>query len=217
MASSDWTRRRFLRTGALGGGLLYLGCGGASSAPDAGVGGDAAVIPDAAIGPDALVPTCGLVTEANIEGPFHTPDSPETSVLLPADMLGTRLSLSGRVYSADCTALAGALLDFWLADDAGAYDEEGFDLRGHQYAGADGAYSLESIIPGHYLNGNTYRPAHIHVKVSAPGFPELTTQLYFEGDPYNAGDPFIRDSLIMPLADTNSGKAAVFDFVLAPS
>jgi protocatechuate 3,4-dioxygenase beta subunit len=218
MTSSDWTRRRFLRTGALGGGLLYLGCGGGSGGPDAGSSlGDAAV-PDARPGPDALIPTCGLVTEPNIEGPFFTPSSPERNVLSPADMQGTRLSLTGRVYSADCTPLAGALLDFWLANDGGDYDNAGFDLRGHQYSDAAGDYWLDTIIPGHYLNGNTFRPAHIHVKAGAPGFPVLTTQLYFEGDPYNDGDPFIRDSLIMPLADgKDGGKAAIFDFVLAPA
>jgi protocatechuate 3,4-dioxygenase beta subunit len=217
MSANDWTRRRFLRTGAYGGGILVLGCGGSSGGPDAGRSLSDGAAPDAVPGPDALIPTCGLVTEANIEGPFFTPDSPERTVLLPADMQGTRLHLTGRVYSADCTPLAGALLDFWLANDAGDYDNAGFDLRGHQYTDAEGNYTLESIIPGHYLNGNTFRPAHIHVKVGAPGFSLLTTQLYFEGDPHNDGDPFILDSLIMPLADTQDGKAAEFDFVLAPA
>ncbi len=29
-----------------------------------------------------------------------------------------------------------------------------------------------------------FRPAHIHFKVSHPDYETLTTQLYFEGDPY---------------------------------
>src|SRR6187200_1764164 len=32
------------------------------------------------------------------------------------------------------------------------------------------------------------RPAHMHVKVSAPGHELLTAQLYFPGDPHNDDD-----------------------------
>jgi protocatechuate 3,4-dioxygenase beta subunit len=88
-------------------------------------------------------------------------------------------------------------------------------LRGRIYSGDDGSYDLRTIIPGHYLNGDQFRPAHIHVRVSAPGHALLTTQLYFEGDPYNAIDPFIEAPLIMPLADAaRGGKQATFDFVI---
>ncbi len=50
--------------------------------------------------------------------------------------------------------------------------------------------------------------------MSAPGHRLLTTQLYFEGDPYNANDEFIEAPLIMKLGDTRDGKAARFDFVI---
>jgi catechol 1,2-dioxygenase len=53
------------------------------------------------------------------------------------------------------------------------------------------------------------------VKVSAPGHRPLTTQLYFDGDPYNKVDPFIRPELVMKLGDEQGRKAARFDFVLA--
>ncbi len=53
------------------------------------------------------------------------------------------------------------------------------------------------------------------MKVHVPGRPLLTTQLYFEGDPYNAIDPFIHPSLIMPLVGQYAGgKTAAFDFVV---
>ncbi len=32
------------------------------------------------------------------------------------------------------------------------------------------------------------RPSHIHFKVHRRGFPDLTTQMYFSGDPYLAKD-----------------------------
>jgi protocatechuate 3,4-dioxygenase beta subunit len=124
----------------------------------------------------------------------------------------------------DCNPIAGALLDVWQADDTGDYDNDGVDdpppdvyvLRGRMLTDADGNYSFDSVIPGHYLNGNQYRPAHIHVTVSADGHESLTTQLYFDGDPYNGIDPFIIGSLIMPLEDAPGGGVdASFDFVIA--
>lgn len=209
MKQKGINRREFLVVTA--GASLLLGCGdeqGTDGRPRGGRGdGD---------GTD-LTPTCGELTESNIEGPFFDPGSPERTSLLEPGMQGVRLHLSGRVLSPSCEPLAGALLDFWQADDDGAYDNQGFNLRGHQRADAEGRYELITIVPGHYLNGQQYRPAHIHVKVAATGYKSLTTQLYFEGDPYNGIDPFIRQSLIMPVTDhATSERAARFDFVLAP-
>ncbi|HVJ18242.1 MAG TPA: hypothetical protein VM686_22635, partial [Polyangiaceae bacterium] len=160
-------------------------------------------------------PTCGQTTAPNIEGPFFKVDSPERGNLRQDGTAGTLLRITGTVYGPGCTPLAGALLDFWQADETGAYDTVTYVYRGHQYADADGRYVLETIIPGRYLNGAQYRPAHIHVKAAGEGTMLLTTQLYFEGDPYNAIDPFIAPSLIMPLTEDGSGvQHASFDFVL---
>jgi protocatechuate 3,4-dioxygenase beta subunit len=137
-------------------------------------------------------------------------------------MPGTRLTVTGRVLSPDCSPLAGAELDVWQADDDGRYDNDGVNdpvggayiLRGRMTTDEQGRYSFQTVLPGHYLNGAQYRPAHIHVTVSADGHLPLTTQLYFEGDPYNDVDGFIVDSLIMPVADVAGQKECTFDFVL---
>lgn len=218
----SFDRRRFVA----GVGTTLLGCDGALPQIDA-VGNEGQLDSgvdlssgslDAApqeIVDATLPPTCGALTEANIEGPFFRVSSPERSTLREAGMSGVVLVISGRVLATDCTPLAGALLDFWQADAAGAYDIQGYILRGHQFADAQGRYRLETIVPGRYLNGATYRPAHIHVKVSAQGTGVLTTQLYFEGDPYNGSDTFIRSSLILDPQDAADGsKTADFDFVL---
>jgi protocatechuate 3,4-dioxygenase beta subunit len=63
------------------------------------------------------------------------------------------------------------------------------------------------------LNGDTYRPAHVHVKLRARGHRTRTTQLCFAGDPCNDGDPFIVESLIMQ-TQQRTGRHAAFDFVL---
>ena len=192
---------------------LWLRCGGSTPSngdPDATPGGADA---DPAA-PDAAACT---MTESNIEGPFYKEGAPSRMVLIDDDTPGTRLTVSGRVVAAgSCAALSGARLDVWHADDQGTYDTDGFRLRGTLAAAEGGGYEFLTIVPGRYLNGDTYRPAHIHVKVSAPGYPELTTQLYFAGDPFNEGDPFIRDSLVMaPTENPDGSLAARFDFALA--
>ena len=233
-------RRLFVQGTGLAAVGLWAGCsnvasrragGSASSSPhgdansgDSLPGGDAPFAGDAPTGDDdrgdggfadADTPTCGEVTAANIEGPFFTPNSPESRNLREPGAPGVLLQLSGRVLDTSCQPLAGALLDFWHADDAGTYDNIGYTHRGHQFCDADGSYALATIIPGHYLNGATYRPAHVHVKAAGQNTDVLTTQLYFRGDPYNEGDPFIVDSLIMDLVADGGVIMAGFDFVLA--
>jgi len=219
-------RRRFFAASAGGVGAL-LGCDGVAPQGAAGdqgpwVGAGSGGLDGSAAsemidaGGVPVSPTCGELTESNIEGPFFTVNSPERSNLQEPGMAGVRLVITGRVQGALCTPLGGAMLDFWQANDAGAYDTQGYILRGHQFADAQGRYRLETIIPGRYLNGATYRPAHIHVKVRGVGTALLTTQLYFAGDPYNAMDPFIADSLIMDVVAAESRSvASVFDFVIA--
>jgi protocatechuate 3,4-dioxygenase beta subunit len=192
---------------ATGAAALFVGCGTSQGMPrhDAG-GGDAH---DA--NPFACDPTA-----PNIEGPFYLPGAPSRVVLVTDDLPGTRLHLSGQVLDAStCAPLPAATLDIWQADADGAYHSTDFVLRGQLQTDAEGAYELITIIPGHYLNGAQYRPAHIHAKASAPGYHLLTTQLYFEGDEFNDIDPFIHESLIMPLTEDETGVVhATFDFVL---
>lgn len=121
--------------------------------------------------------------------------------------------------------LAGVELDVWHATHDGHYDNDGtmkmaaarYLLRGRLRTDAEGRYRVSTIIPGRYLNGRQYRPAHVHVKVGAPGFAALTTQLYFPGDPYNDVDPFIHRSLIIGMEKASAGTRGHFDFVLRPT
>jgi virginiamycin B lyase len=164
--------------------------------------------------PSQLAPACDgepEPTASNAEGPFYKSGAPERMDLVEPGMTGTRLLLTGQVLTTDCQPVAGALLDFWQANDQGEYDNVGYTLRGRQFADEMGRYRLETIMPARYPG----RPPHIHVKVNAPGGPVLTTQIYFEGQPGNEGDGLILPSLIVPLTDTaDGGKAAAFSFVL---
>jgi len=157
--------------------------------------------------------TCGELTASDIEGPYFLENSPERANLA-GGLTGVPLVLRGRVMDENCVPLEGALVDFWQADDAGVYDESGPTLRGHQFTDAEGNYELTTIVPGRYLNGATYRPAHLHLKVTAGGVT-LTTQLYFPGDPFNDSDAWYRDELLIDKeVDGNEGE---FDIVLPES
>lgn len=148
-------------------------------------------------------------TTADIEGPFYKSGSPERSQIAAVPTL----TVSGRVVDTDGAPVELAVLDFWQADEKGVYDNVGFNLRGHQSTGSDGKYTLLTIHPGDYqIDVNEFRCSHIHVKVSAPGFKPLTTQLYFSDDPYNATDHwFSQDRVIGSVRDLQVS----FDFVLA--
>jgi protocatechuate 3,4-dioxygenase beta subunit len=139
-----------------------------------------------------LQDTCNLLTQDLYgEGPFYTPDAPISSdgIMIPTDEVGTRLRLSGMIKNLDCTqVIPDTVLDLWHADNAGNYDNEGFSLRRKIISNSAGFYNLETILPGKYLTGSTFRPSHIHVKVTTPGFSTFTTQLYFEGDTSIATD-----------------------------
>ncbi len=104
----------------------------------------------------------------------------------------------------------------WQCDADGVYDNKTYTLRGKIQADKKGRYELRTILPPAYkVSDERYRPAHIHLKLSAPGTPVLTTQLYFEGDKWNSVDKAYRKSLtINPHDGRNKSKVASFDFKL---
>lgn len=119
------------------------------------------------------------------EGPFYTQNPPTivNNILADPNEPGTRMIISGRVHDLTCgKIIPNTIVDIWHADDAGQYDNQTYNLRGITTSNTQGFYLFETIQPGKYLNGAQFRPSHIHFKITPPGFPTLTTQLYFEGD-----------------------------------
>ena len=172
----------------------------------------------AATSTPVLAPTPACVDDDDLEatvpqteGPFYTPDTPERQSLLESEMAGTKLVVSGYVYDTACQPIPGALLDFWQCDDAGVYDNDGYRLRGHQFADDEGRFVLETVVPGLY----TGRTRHIHVKAQAPNQPVLTTQLYFPDEPANATDGIFDPALVMDMEDAADGEVGFFTFVLS--
>jgi protocatechuate 3,4-dioxygenase beta subunit len=205
-SSADPKRRALLRLGLLlPASALLTACGGrALEAFGEGTAAAQEMQPTPACDPD------GATTRAQTEGPYFTRNSPQRRSLLESEAGGTRLVLAGTVLSRQCQPLAGALLDFWQADDAGRYDNTGYRFRGHQFTDEAGRYELETVMPGLYPG----RTRHFHVKVQAPNGPVLTTQLYFPDEPRNRSDGIFNPSLVMAVQDAEAGKQAAFDFVV---
>ena len=160
-----------------------------------------------AMAQQAATPACGKPTAPQMEGPFFTPLSPERTNLLEPGMKAPSMRILGQVVDAACRPVPGALLDFWQSDDRGRYDNQGYLLRGHQYANAKGEFRLDTLVPGEYPG----RTPHFHVKVQRRNGPVLTTQLYLPNHPRN-----MRDFLFDPrLVLTSRGSEFQFQFVLS--
>jgi protocatechuate 3,4-dioxygenase beta subunit len=155
-------------------------------------------------------------TEDNIEGPYYKAGAPERSALWEPGMEGVKLTVSGCVLNTRCEPVGYATLDAWQCDAHGVYDNQGYTLRGKLKTDGKGRYELTTILPPPYkISADRSRPAHIHLKLSAPGAKLLTTQLYFEGDKWNAVDQAYRKSLTLrPAAGPNGSRKASYDFRL---
>jgi protocatechuate 3,4-dioxygenase beta subunit len=121
-------------------------------------------------------------TAADALGPFYKPDAPRRS------KVGEGYVLRGVVRSAaNCQPLAKALVEFWLAGPEGRYSDA---FRASVVSEEAGAYSFESHRPVPYGG----RPAHIHIRVTAPGYRTLVTQHY----PATGQQQAIVDLVLLP-------------------
>lgn len=153
----------------------------------------------------------GRLTPSLEEGPFYKPGSSERTNIADPGTTGSKLVVEGYVLDRNCQPIASAWLDFWQADGNGAYDNVGYNLRGHQYTDETGRYRLETVRPVEYGP----RTAHIHAKVRAnDDSPVLTVQLFLPGERRNQADPIFDSSLVMNIVDADGGEKATFNFVL---
>lgn len=150
---------------------------------------------------------------------------------------GELTQVEGIVMDQDGKPIADALVDVWQCNAAGRYHHErdpnpaprdpNFQGWAQILTDENGAYSFLTVKPGAYaVDGNWSRPPHIHYKVSKRGFHELTTQMFFEGEPLNDVDQLFlalpeaeRDSVLAKLGKTTTkdGEPALhcdFDVVL---
>lgn len=166
-------------------------------------------------------------TATTLLGNTYRQNAPFRLNVSPGDP-GQPLILHGRVWGADTRKpLPGAVLEVWQANMHGSYDNDrghtppkgSFKNRAQIHTGGTGEYAFESIHPGPYRNPPGWRASHIHFKVHQAGYASCITQLFFEGDPLNKTDQFIKPSLIVNYKKQNiKGRTYLvgnFDFVLA--
>jgi catechol 1,2-dioxygenase len=180
-------------------------------------------------------------SKGSIEGPFYIPGAPSAdgAMTLPmrADEPGTRLEFTGVVRGVDGATLDGALVELWQADAHGFYSQFApslpeWNLRGAVRPDSNGRFSFHTVLPAPYQiphDGSTgalieaagwhaWRPAHLHLRVTAPGHSTLTSQLYFTGGQYNDSDvaSAVKPELILtPTPTPEGGLIATYDITLA--
>lgn len=170
----------------------------------------------------ALGAVCGK-TPAQPEGPFYPAehqldeDSDLTFVSGHSEKaIGPVIYIQGVLTDQNCNPVDGAVVEIWQACASGKYNHPGdtenpapldphFQYWGRALTDQTGHYLLKTILPGSYPAGEGWiRPPHIHFKIHKLGFLELTTQMYFEGNQYNA-----KDLILKRLSATDQKKVIV--------
>lgn len=189
-------------------------------------------------------------TQATVLGPFYVSGAKELPLWadIGEGVPGDPAYVSGRVLDMEGKPIAGAVLDVWQTDGEGFYDaQRGKEqyARGRFTTGADGRYGFKTIKPVSYpvptdgpvgkmllgMGRHPYRPAHVHVIVTAPDYERVATHLFVEDDKYLDSDAVfgVKPSLIVDFRQHPAGTApdgrrsdtpycaAEFDFKLVRS
>jgi hydroxyquinol 1,2-dioxygenase len=156
-----------------------------------------------------------------VMGPFYVPGQPdkETGADLIKDNAGERVLVQGQVRSANGGPLPGAILEIWQNGPNGLYtvqdpEQPDDNLRCTLHADGDGNYSFSTVKPVAYTipddgaggelvraaGRHCWRPAHIHIMVSADGHKRHISQIFNEADPYIDQDAVfgVRRELAVP-------------------
>lgn len=182
-------------------------------------------------------------TQNTVLGPFYVEDAPLRA-------MGDSISLDGKgescVYEGKVTDLMGspidhACIDVWSDNAEGFYDvqqpdhQPKWNNRGRFITGADGVYRFIGIKPVSYpipddgpvgkmlsaLGRHPYRPAHMHFKLSAPGYQDIITHIFDGEDEYIGDDAVfgVKTALIAPFVphDQQIKWRSMFNFVMVKS
>ena len=148
--------------------------------------------------PTLLAEACTLLPEQAL-GPYYLADE-----LIRSDIRegksGVPLDLSLQVLDVgNCRPLAGAAVDLWHCDAAGAYSGFGAEgqshtfLRGIQLTDQDGVVKFRTVFPGCYPG----RTNHIHFTVRTAGAREGDT--YRGGHVAHTGQVFFPEEITVDL------------------
>ena len=105
-------------------------------------------------------------TPPNELGPFYKRLTPVNNMLRAPGDPGMPLTLFGQVFDTRGDIVPGATIEIWQTNHHGHYDLNGYRYRGKLNVDKSGAYSFESVVPGHYPDRICQ---HTHYLVMAPG------------------------------------------------
>jgi catechol 1,2-dioxygenase len=161
-------------------------------------------------------------TESTVLGPFYVEGSPWRSNgdAITDDLGAQPLLVSGHVRDTAGRPLPGAIVDVWqnatnrlyAVQDDGQSPE---NLRGRFRTNGDGVFAFRTVRPVDYpipddgpvgrmlqaTGRHPWRPAHIHLIVSADGFTPVTTHVFDSASPYLESDVVfgVKQSLVRTL------------------
>ncbi len=134
------------------------------------------------------------------------------------------MRVEARILSESGMPIPGARVDTWQSDGDGLYDVQilpEYRLRARLTTDDEGRFGFRSVVPVSYplptdgpvgamlrsQGRHPYRPAHVHFKVTAPGYRELITHLFLDGDVYLDSDVVfgVRSGLVVRLEADGDG------------
>jgi len=166
-------------------------------------------------------------TTTDILGPFYRPGAPTRSNIIPTGSKGIPLNLHGIIFKEDGkTPLKDAIVEIWQCDENEHYDNtsDDFLFRGAVKTEKNGRYEFKTIVPVPYKanpdNENSWRPAHIHMRVSSSSQQDLITQLYLKGDQYidkdrSSSSPQAINRILSLTKNSANENVLVFDIVMS--
>ncbi len=195
---------------------------------------------------DLAHPRIAGVTPSTPGDPFYRADTPAIALgeSICRDGQGEPMTVSGTIRSVTGQVIGGAIVEVWHANAQGYYENQEPDrqpehnLRGRMIADERGNFRFLSIKPAGYslpadgpvgqlldrLGLSLRRPAHINLRVTAPGFRTLTTQIFDRDDPAIDRDAIFgtRPELLANFRITSEKNGArshalEIDLVLAPA
>lgn len=184
-------------------------------------------------------PSLDGATESTVFGPFYREGASELPMgaTISKDGRGQPVVVMGQVLSTDGTPIPHAMLDVWETNENGLYEQQDaeqpdMNLRGKFRTDSEGRYCFVGIKPVSYaipddgpvgqllraLNRHPFRPAHIHLLISADGFVPVTTHLFVKGDKYLDSDAVFgtKDSLVVDFVRHDSAQEAARYHVSTP-
>ena len=172
-------------------------------------------------------------TPNTLAGPFYREDVPDVAqgANLSRDGIGESLAVEVRLRDLEGLVVPDALVEVWQANALGRYENQDpdlqpeFNLRGRLRGDAEGRVVFRTVKPkgyalpedgpvGRLLNAlglRLERPAHLHFRVTAPGFEPLTTHVFDRADPAIGHDALfgVRPELLADFRPLGAGRHAL--------